>query len=177
MKNPKLALRGVQAALILAVLVGLGFPPVPAWAGGPFNGDICSLIGAKELSLAEVSGECVQKKGTSPTITMSSAHWGENGNAAHWLAIMVSKPASNAEFYYNVVKQGASRDRAPITIGDWAYWKTERYNGDRRRGDIQFKVGPYIVLVSINDDNGAPDEVGIQQALFAIGKSIAAKLK
>lgn len=173
MRHSRLRLRTI---LIVAALAGAFTATAWASAGSPFTGDICSLIGPKGLSAAEVTGGCVQNKSASRTVSMYSAHWGVGGSA-HYLAIIITKPAVNSEFYYEMIKQGASRDRAPIALGQWAYWKTERYNGDRRRGDIQFRVGPYLCLVSINDDNGAPDETGIATALFAVSKTLVAKLK
>ena len=176
MQQSRLRLRIILVAALLAASAGAFTATGWASAGRPFTGDICGLLSASQLAPADITGGCAQSKSSTKTVSTYSAHWGR-GNDAHWLMIMITKPAINADFFYDAEKRGASRGRSPIKLGMWAYWKTERYNGDRRRGDIIFRVGPYVCLVSLNDDNGAPDEVGIANSLFSIAKKMVAKLQ
>jgi hypothetical protein len=171
----------VLAAIVTAAPVGVSSAPASAAILSPsadraFSGKICGLLTAGQLSAAGITDPCVQPKTRGTALVTYIAHWGENGDAHHWLSVTVWRPTINTAFWYASVRGEASGDRAPIKIGSWGYWKTERYNGDRRRGDIMFRVGAYVCMVSLNDDNGAPDEVGIATSLFSIAKRMAMKL-
>lgn len=173
----------VLAAIVSVAALGAVSAPASAASLSPsahqaFSGKLCGLLTGSQLSAAGITDPCVQPKTRGKALVTYIAHWGANGDAPHWLSVTVWKPVINATFWYASVKAGAEAnpDMASIKIGSWAYWKTERYNGDRRRGEILFRVGPYVCMVSLNDDNGAPDEVGIATSLFSIAKRMATRL-
>jgi hypothetical protein len=139
-------------------------------ASGKFKGDVCKLLGAKQVLAVHVTTNCTQQKtATSSQGTVMTAVWGVNKPIGPRLSVGIFVPASSQ--FLTILKTSYKRGK-PVGIGDWS--RDDGLGNGGTADGISFAKGKYFVTISLTTKFDKP--LKTSAPLVAAAKAIAGQL-
>ena len=167
-------MRKIMFAIIVATVVVAGASAPVARAA--FNGNVCSLLTAKQVAAAHIiPSKCINQKTTKiSTWTNYYAHWGSTSLSAASVDISLDVYQSTTSFqtFKKSLRTSISYYGSPQKVSGIGSVAYEAKNNSR--GEIRFVVGHSIASVSLFA--GESGKLKSFTQLNALARSVAAGL-